>query len=332
MANKERGMAMEQIAKIISVINWNGRVGKTTLAYHLATGLQHLNIDELERQIGKRHFPRVLLIDADAQCNLSISCLTDTAFEQMVYHDKYPIYTLKDLLEEFLINKERDINVGDYILTESVRSRDNKFYTNVDLIPSHPDLIYTDMNFAVRSNTDVKNNNIYTFQVLDNILSRVKHYYDFIFIDCPPALNYITQNALYASDYYIIPTIPDKLSTSRILSIINKVSELNKTFSISSSGYLETKLIGIIPNSIKVSSEKQEDEQAAILDTLREIFDRQIFRNYLAYGDGISKAFTLGYPVFAFEHTHPDSEKQSKQLKNILRELLQKIASEALIR
>jgi chromosome partitioning protein len=52
------------MAKRVSIINFKGGVGKTTLAFHLATGLA-------------RYYDgtRVLLIDVDHQSSLSILCL-----------------------------------------------------------------------------------------------------------------------------------------------------------------------------------------------------------------------------------------------------------------
>ena len=49
------------MAKRISIINFKGGVGKTTLAFHLGTGL------------AKFHNARVLLIDVDHQSSLSIA-------------------------------------------------------------------------------------------------------------------------------------------------------------------------------------------------------------------------------------------------------------------
>ncbi|MBE7444078.1 MAG: AAA family ATPase [Planctomycetia bacterium] len=58
-------------------------------------------------------------------------------------------------------------------------------------------------------------------------IDKVKDNYDYILIDCPPNLYLVTQNALAASDYYIITTIPDHLSTIGINILIRKISELN---------------------------------------------------------------------------------------------------------
>ena len=57
------------VATAVSLINWKGGVGKTTLTLHLAAGLAN------------RHSKRVLLVDLDPQCNLSFLAL-------VVHHDE----------------------------------------------------------------------------------------------------------------------------------------------------------------------------------------------------------------------------------------------------
>ncbi len=246
---------MERQVKVISIINWKGGVGKTTVTHHLATGLQHLSSDELELFGLEQSQPKVLLVDADAQCNLSISCLTPERFEQLAYQETPPIGTLKDLIEHYLKNEYPQVDVNDFILKACVRSKNEKVYEHIDLLPAHAELIHTDMDIAVYSRPHFKDHlfgsDIYKFQMLHHILNTVKHEYDFIFIDCPPNLNYITQNALYASDYYLIPAIPDRLSSYGISAIKNKVDELNERFQSSAKEYSDTKLIGIVLNFIR---------------------------------------------------------------------------------
>ncbi|MBM7572724.1 AAA family ATPase [Aquibacillus albus] len=321
---------MENRAKVISVINWKGGVGKTTLTHHIAAGLQNFSLDKMEELLNAKTYPKVLLIDADAQCNLSISCITDNTFEKFIGgENEEHTKGIKALFEEFLTNDSPDVNVQNYILKKAVRSNDNKVYKNIDLIPAHPDLIYTDMDIAVYSRPNFRSNligaEIYKFQILDNVINSLRNQYDFIFIDCPPNLNFITQNALYASDFYLIPTIPDKLSSYGILSIKHKIDDLNSTFQSASSEYTNTKLLGIVPNNIRESGNKPKDTQANILSTLNEIFPDDVFKNYLTYGDGISRASALGYPVFAYEGSHQNSTKQSKLIRNIIKELLGKM-------
>ncbi|GMB08102.1 ParA family protein [Thermolongibacillus altinsuensis] len=318
---------MERQAKIVSIINWKGGVGKTTLTHHLATGLQHLSSDELEL-VGHEHSqPKVLLVDADAQCNLSILCLTPEEFENLAYHNKPPIGTLKDLIEHYLKNEHPQVDVNDFILKAHVRSGNGKVYEHIDLLPAHSELIHTDMDIAVYLRPNFKEHlfgwDIYKFQMLHHILNTVKHEYDFIFIDCPPNLNYITQNALYASDYYLIPAIPDRLSSYGISSIKNKVDELNERFHSSSKEYSDTKLIGIVFNFIREYGSQPKQTQANMINMLKDTLPPDVmFNSYLTYGDAITRASTLSYPVFAVENSQA---KQSECVKNITLEFLNRM-------
>jgi len=56
--------------------------------------------------------------------------------------------------------------------------------------------------------------------------------YDFVLIDCPPSLGLITLNGLRISDYYIIPTIPDHLSTYGIKQIVDRVGDFSEAVGV----------------------------------------------------------------------------------------------------
>ncbi|EJD5584623.1 ParA family protein [Escherichia coli] len=66
------------MAKVISLINWKGGVGKSTLTLHLGVGLMR-NSDE---------HPKVLLIDLDPQSNLSYLSLGVDDYVKYVYTNK----------------------------------------------------------------------------------------------------------------------------------------------------------------------------------------------------------------------------------------------------
>ena len=67
---------------------------------------------------------------------------------------------------------------------------------NLDLIPSHIDLVGAEIEMINYPNREM---------VLKNILDPIKDDYDFIIIDCSPSLGLITVNALTASDSVIVP-------------------------------------------------------------------------------------------------------------------------------
>jgi chromosome partitioning protein len=60
-------------------------------------------------------------------------------------------------------------------------------------------------------------------EVLKTVIYSKFKDYDYIFIDCPPNLGFITRNGIEISDYFLIPTIPDTLSTYGIPQIIKTI-------------------------------------------------------------------------------------------------------------
>ena len=60
-------------------------------------------------------------------------------------------------------------------------------------------------------------------------VNNIKDNYDYILIDCPPNMGLITLNGLRIANGYIIPTIPDVLSTYGIPQIITRVDKFSDT-------------------------------------------------------------------------------------------------------
>ena len=61
---------------------------------------------------------------------------------------------------------------------------------------------------------------------LSKVIDEVQDRYDWVVIDCPPNLYLMTQNALHASDYYVVTAIPDHLSTIGLTILTRKVEKI----------------------------------------------------------------------------------------------------------
>lgn len=314
--------------QVISLINWKGGVGKTTLSHHLGTGLQRLSKSERRKYFGEERFPRVLLIDSDAQCSLSIACLTANNYEDLIY--KEGMGSIRQLYKEFLEREDSPLEVNSFILKNAVQAESSRLYDNMDLILSHMEMNAMDMNIAVyqKPNWDrslVGSAEIYKFQVVANIVEQVKDKYDFIFIDCPSSLNYVSLNAIYASDYYLIPTLLDSLTTYGIQSITDEIEKMNHLFFNSVPEYEGTELLGIVANGVVERGAVPKNSQQRIYNNLLEIYGEQLFTAYLTTGDGISLASERGLPVYALADYNATAKKQSDLLMGILFELLERV-------
>ena len=212
------------MATVISFINLKGGVAKTTTTVAVA--------QMLDAEFGKK----VLLIDLDPQTNATVMLIGDKRWRELNDQRQTIAQLFRDALNDetkvFKLEKaiqKRVGNVGD------VR--------RLALLPSSLDLIDVQDNLA--SMNPGRFHAATPIEVLQRALRPIleSDKYDFVLIDCPPSLGLVTLNGLRISDYYVIPTVPDYLSTYGIEQIIDRVEEFADTVgkSIIPMGILATK-------------------------------------------------------------------------------------------
>jgi len=87
----------------------------------------------------------------------------------------------------------------------------------LDLVPGHLRLTFLDLDLAARPGRE---------RILTRKLAKVLDDYDVIVCDCPPNLQTATQNALYASDWYLVPMQPDFLSSIGLSLLLDRLAYL----------------------------------------------------------------------------------------------------------
>ena len=185
--------------KRIALFNHKGGVSKTTSVYHLGWMLTTL---------GKR----VLLVDGDSQCNLSIITMGEEGFE--AYLEATPDNTLKELLKPAFKGQPRLLEAQD-----AVQVKDNN---NLFLIPGSFDLTEYDvalgMSFGFNDSIGTLANLPGSFNYL---IRKYEEQYniDYTIIDLNPSLSAINQTLLLTSDYFIVPTACDYFSKLAIKSL-----------------------------------------------------------------------------------------------------------------
>ena len=129
-----------------------------------------------------------------------------------------PSHIFADALEEDPAKKVFDLDLA---LQQDVRSVDG--LDGVDLLPSSLRLIDVQDRLAT-----MPVGKYFTKAPTDILHTAVKNIidgYDVVLIDCPPNMGIITLNGLRIADGYMIPTIPDILSTSGIPQIATRVAD-----------------------------------------------------------------------------------------------------------
>jgi len=188
---------------VISIINLKGGVGKTQTSIAISEFLAS-NYDK-----------KILIIDLDPQTNATVSLMDESRWLE---HDKKG-NTIFQLFSDKVYNTELfDI---DKSIVKNV-SNIGSGIKNLDLLPSSLRLIDIQDKLPLVSNSGyfVKT----PITILKESLESVIKNYDYVIIDCPPNLGLITLSGIFISDYYLIPTIPDILSTYGIPQILTRIN------------------------------------------------------------------------------------------------------------
>jgi len=165
---------------VIAIANQKGGVTKTTSTYNIAALLS-------------RQKKKVLMVDLDAQCSLSISAAIEPDNE-------------KDNDMAALLQGKK--NAVDCI---------HQLRNNLDIIPSNPLLSGIEEKFSASKSKE---------SILKQALQSITDKYDYIFIDCPPQLSLFTINALVVSQYVLIPCATTYLSYRGIEMLMNTINEI----------------------------------------------------------------------------------------------------------
>ncbi len=199
--------------KSIAFFNNKGGVGKTTLSCNIASFLNE--------RIGKR----VLLIDADPQCNSTQSILSDEICEKIyLSEDKNfkTIYSFVMPLEE----GESRINLQN----EPILASSNRFLT--DIIPGHPRLsiIEDRLSEAWSRSQGGDIGGVRVTNWCNQLLINFKDRYDIIIFDIGPSLGALNRTVLLSSDYILTPFGCDIFSLLGIKNISQWVKNWNTLY------------------------------------------------------------------------------------------------------
>jgi chromosome partitioning protein len=204
---------------VVSVINYKGGVGKTTLASNLGAELASRGLN-------------VLLIDLDPQASLTFSFYPPDEWER----DLADEHTILQWFGSVLATTPTE-PLWRYVVTPPlVNAAIAKFGPGrLDLVPSHLGLVDVDLDFAAELGGSRFQHGSPRFLTLhralaDALADQQGQEYDLVLLDCAPNFTMVTRTGIVASDHILIPAKADYLSTLGIDYLRKKVSELVRDF------------------------------------------------------------------------------------------------------
>lgn len=200
---------MERLREILAFVNHKGGVGKTTTVQSLATGLRRYGKGYFGKDSdGHGRLPRVLIIDLDPQACASflfgwsetLNVGKPTVYDALVQQSNLPVYQVRE---------------GIYLAPAAQQLISIEPFLNQRAVPRK----------VLRKLLVKPLNELTGTELADEGVNTVVDAFDYVLIDCPPAMSLLTYNALTAATSVVLPVQLEVLATKGIAEIINAIEE-----------------------------------------------------------------------------------------------------------
>jgi len=201
---------------------------------------------------------RVLLIDLDAQGNATMGVGVDK-------------HTLERSIYDVFID---DLPARSVVTATSV--------AGLSLIGANGDLTGLELTLSERSDRETR---------LREALTVLQHEFDVVLVDCPPALNLLTLNALVAATGLLIPMQCEYYALEGLTALLETQSRIKE--------HLNPKLeiIGILRTMVDMRNSLTKDVTAQ----LHEYFGDQVFRTMIPRNVRLAEAPSHGLPALLYD-------------------------------
>jgi chromosome partitioning protein len=194
------------------------------------------------------------------------------------------------------------------VISDEIKIEEAIFHTKVEnlfVVPADENLAGFEVEFFNNENSQF---------ILKDKLKDIREKFDFIFIDCPPSIGVFTISALCASDYVIIPVLPDFFSLEGFSKFFKAIEEVRANLNPS------LEILGIVINMY----DKRAKLTKEVEEEFMKYFPGKIFRTRIVKSVKIAEAPGFGLPVVLYKPSSPASDV----FAYLAEEFLEKISEE----
>jgi chromosome partitioning protein len=143
---------------------------------------------------------------------------------------------------------------------------------------------------------------------LKDVLGEIKSRYDYILIDCPPALDLLTLNALVAADSVLIPIQCEFFALEGISQLMDTIDKIRDAFSH------PLKIQGILLTMY----DERTNLTRQVADDLRDFFHDEVLTTVIPRSIRLAEAPSYGKPILMYDPRSKGAESYIKLAKEIL--------------
>ncbi|MDV3427915.1 MAG: ParA family protein [Bacillota bacterium] len=219
---------------------------------------------------------KVLTIDVDPQGNTTSGLGIDkTKLKGSVYDIITSDMTMKDIIIQ------------------------SELISNFYIAPSNMELAGAEVELITTPNRE---------SILKNKIQEIKDDYDFIFIDCPPSLGFLTINALCAADSVLIPIQCEFYALEGVGQLVNTLSLVRK--SLNKNLQVEGIIMSMYDSRTRLSSE--------VVDEVKKYFKDKVYNTMIPRNIRLAEAPSFGLPIMLYDEKCRGSEAYADLAKEFI--------------
>jgi len=175
----------------------------------------------------------------------------------------------------------------------------NTEFDGLDIVPSDKNLVAANIELVEIPNREMR---------LRDKLASIRDRYQFILIDCPPALDLLTVNAMVAADSILIPMQCEFFALEGISQLLDTVDRVRDSFG--STIKIEGVLLTMYDDRTNLTKQVEED--------LRRFFEHEVFQTVIPRSIRIAEAPSFGKPIISYDVRSRGAESYIQLAKEIL--------------